>query len=56
MATNAGPGGKLLYTAKHAFAGSAAQSQLTFQAGDRVVASGGQTGVWWWGNCNGKVS
>ncbi len=29
---------------------------ISAQAGDRIVASGGQNGVWWWGNCNGKVS
>jgi hypothetical protein len=41
---------RLPYTAKHAFAGTAQQSQLSFQAGDVVFAVPGQTGAWWWGN------
>jgi hypothetical protein len=38
------------YTAKHAFAGTPQQSQLSFHAGDTVYAVPGQTGAWWWGN------
>jgi hypothetical protein len=41
---------RLAYTAKHTFAGTPQQSQLSFHAGDVVYAVPGQTGAWWWGN------
>ena len=47
--------GKAVYVAKHAFAGQPSQSQLSFAASSRIVASTNQTGAWWWGNCDGKV-
>ena len=40
---------QLPHKAKHAFAGTPHQSQLSFQAGDIVYAVTGQTGAWWWG-------
>merc|ERR1719253_651054 len=54
--SNASSGGniKATYQAKHAFAGQAAQSQLSFSSGARIIAAPNQSGAWWWGNCNGK--
>ena len=43
------------YLAKHAFAGQAAQSQLTFPKGAVLTAKPGQEGsAWWWGSYNGR--
>ena len=47
---------KGIYKSKHAFAGSPAQSQLSFAAGATIIAEIGQSGAWWWGRCNGAVS
>ena len=47
---------KAIYQAKHAFNGNSSQSQLSFNAGARIIAAQNQLGQWWWGNCNGKVS
>jgi len=47
---------KGIYKSKHAFNGSSNQSQLSFLAGETIVAEIGQSGAWWWGRCNGKVS
>ena len=43
------------FVAKHAFAGQAAQAQLTFPKGAVLIAKPGQEGsAWWWGSCNGR--
>ena len=47
---------KAIYQAKHAFNGNSSQSQLSFNAGARIIAAQNQLGQWWWGNCNGQVS
>ena len=47
---------KAIYQAKHTFNGNSSQSQLSFNAGARIIAAQNQLGQWWWGNCNGKVS
>jgi hypothetical protein len=47
---------KAIYKSKHAFQGSSVQSQLSFVAGETIIAEMGQTGAWWWGRCGGVVS
>jgi hypothetical protein len=43
------------YVTKHAFTGSVAQSQLSFQKGAVITSKPGQEGnAWWWGSCNGR--